>query len=714
MRRFDVWVGRLAAIAGIVYVVLCSVWPLTASAEQDDPPLKTGSPYFFIDHGDPATDRLPLKSTKVDVRIAGVIAEVLVTQRYRNDGKRPIEARYVFPGGTRAAVYAMNVLIGDRLLTADIREKQQARVEYRAAKAQGRTAALLEQHRPNVFQMNVANILPGDDVAVELRYTELIVPQDGKYRFVFPTVVGPRYNGAPASAAAAAGSKWAAMPFLPAGESGPSTFDLHVALASPIGVADVVSGSHGIDVVRTAKDDGGKAGRVDIALAKGDVANDRDFVLDYRLAGDRIESGVLLHRGSDENFFLAMIEPPKTVVATAIVPRDYLFVLDISGSMHGYPLDTAKTLLAKLIGGLRPSDTFNVLLFSGDDSVLAPQSLPATQANIALALKTIDRQNGGGSTELLPALRRAMTMPKDGDRSRSVVVVTDGYVTVEREAFDLVRRNLGKSNLFAFGIGTAVNRHLIEGLARAGQGEPFIVTQSRDAAAEADRLRRMIDSPVLTQVKVRFEGSADFGVYDVEPAAIGDLFASRPIVVFGKWKGKPSGKLVVEGVTADGNFRSSTDLADAGRDGTDLPALRALWARHRIASLSDQEALEGGGLEAKAITELGLRYSLLTQYTSFVAVDRVVRNGAPGQTPTVDQPSPLPQGVSALAVGAEVPRSSAYPQAAVAPPPPQAMTGDAISTEVPATPEPPALAMLLIALVVTGGFAMRARPVGRA
>jgi Ca-activated chloride channel family protein len=679
MRRFDVWVGRLAAIAGIVYVVLCSLWPLSASSAEADTQDRPGAPYFFVDSDDPTTDRLPLKSTQVDVKIAGVIADVVVTQRYRNEGKRPIEARYVFPGGTRSAVYAMNVRLGDRLLTANIREKQQARVEYEAAKSEGRTAALLEQHRPNVFQMNVAHIMPGDDVAVELHYTELIVPQDGKYQFVFPTVVGPRYNGAPATPAAAVASKWASMPFLPAGTPTPAAFDLHVALASPIGVKDVGSNTHVVDVMRAAKPAAGGSERVDIALAKGEVANDRDFVLDYRLAGDAIESGVLLQQGSDENYFLAMIEPPKHVAATAIVPREYMFVIDISGSMHGYPLDTAKALLAKLIGNLRPSDTFNVLLFSGDNSVLAPQSLPATQANIALAIRTIDRQSGGGSTELLPALRRALAIPKDSDRSRTMIVITDGYVTVEREAFELVSRNLGRANLFAFGIGSSVNRQLIEGLARAGQGEPFLVMQSSDAAAEAERFRKMIDAPVLTQVRLRFEGDAAFAPYDIEPVAIGDLFASRPVVVFGKWKGKPGGKLIVEGLTANGNFRSTVDLADEAKKGTDHPALRYLWARHRIASLSDQEALEGGGVAAKAITELGLRYSLLTQYTSFIAVDRIVRNTTPDQAVAVDQPSPMPQGVSNLAIGAEV----------------------------PATPEPPTIAMLLVALALIALFGRR-------
>ena len=612
--------------------------------DRDAPRLKTESPYFFVQNGDPALDPLPLKSTQVDVRISGVIADVTVTQRYKNEGQRAIEAKYVFPGSTRAAVHGMNVRLGDRLITANIREKNQARLEYDNAKKEGKTAALLEQHLPNVFQMNVANILPGDDVKVELHYTELLVPTSGNYQFVFPTVVGPRYNS-PQSAQAQA--PWVSQPTLRAGVASPAAFDIRVALNTPIGIKEVRSSSHGIN---TSRQDGDTA----VVTLKNTAApaNNRDFILDYRLAGERIESGVMLYKGGDENFFLAMIEPPKAVPAGAISPRDYIFVVDISGSMHGFPLDTAKTVLRELIGNLRASDTFNVLLFSGSNRFLSPHSVPATGANIEQAIRTIDEMGGGGGTELIPALKRVYAEPKAADVSRTVVVVSDGFVTVEREAFDLVRKNLSQANLFAFGIGSSVNRHLMEGLARAGMGEPFIITQSSEAAAQAARFRKMIESPVLTQVKARFD---ELDVYDVEPQHLPDVLGERPVIVFGKWRGEARGNLVVEGQTANGPFRQVLPLNQTTGSASNTAALRHLWARHRIASLSDQESLDGGDALRQRITELGLQYTLLTQYTSFVAVDQVVRNPAPQDSTSVNQPLPLPQGVSNLAVGAEVP-----------------------------------------------------------
>ena len=646
--------ARWLWVASSSLAVACFVALVTQPSHAQDsnaPRLKTESPYFFVKSNDLAIDQLPLKSTKVDVRISGVIADVTVTQHYKNAGTRAIEAKYVFPSSTRAAVHGMSVRLGDRLVTANIREKRQAVIEYDAAKKEGKTAALLEQHLPNVFQMNVANILPGDDVKVELHYTELLVPAAGNYQFVFPTVVGPRYNSMQSSQAQAA---WVGQPVLPAGVASPAAFDIHVALNSPIGIKEMHSSSH--DITTTKEDSGTSM----VSLKNTHIANNnRDFILNYRLAGDGIESGVMLYKGtgdSSENFFLAMVEPPKAVAVTAISPRDYIFVVDISGSMHGFPLETAKTLLRELIGNLRPSDTFNVLLFSGSNRFLSPHSVPATRANIDQAIRTIQEMGGGGSTELIPALKRVYAEPKAADVSRSVVVVTDGFVTVEREAFELVRKNLSQANVFSFGIGSSVNRHLMEGLARAGMGEPFIITQPSEAAEQAARFRKMIDAPVLTSVKARFEG---LDVYDVEPQHLPDVLGERPVILFGKWRGEAKGQLVIEGQTANGRFSQTLPIALAA-DGAapannNTAALRHLWARHRIASLSDQESLEGGDAFSKRITELGLSYSLLTQYTSFIAVDQVARNPVPQDSTAVNQPSPLPQGVGNLAVGAEVP-----------------------------------------------------------
>jgi len=673
--RAPLAIGRVLACVVVALLAALALVIWSPAHAEDTDARAPEAPYFHVASDDPALDALPLKATQVDVRIAGVIAAVTVTQHYRNAGQRPIEARYIFPGSTRSALHAMTVRIGERRIVAQIREKQRARLEYDDARREGKTSALLEQERPNVFSMKVANILPGDDVQVELQYTELIAPHDGRYRFVFPTVVGPRYRSAAASPANGA---LTATAHLPPGVASDTAFDLNVKLDAPLPIRELSSQSHKLEAL------GLGTAHVRLALADDGPRDNRDFIVEYALAGERTATGVMLYQappGDDaENFFLAMVEPPQTVTPTQINPREYVFVVDISGSMHGYPLDTAKALLRELIGSLRPTDAFNVVLFSGSNRVLAEQSMPATPAHIARALRLIDRAGGSGSTEIVPALRRVAALPKAADVSRTVVVVTDGYVAVENEVFALVRRNLDQFNLFAFGIGTAVNRHLVEGLARAGQGEAFIVTRPERAAEQAQRLRRMIDTPVLTQLKARFTG---IEAYDVEPATLPDVMAGRPVVLWGKWRGDPhDAKLVLTGQAADGSF---VDVIDAPPPNADAVALRHLWARQRIAQLGDDEALLGGQSQREPITVLGLKYGLLTNYTSFVAVDQVVRTQQ-AATP-VNQPLPLPQGVSALAVGAE----------------------PVLATAVPSTPEPRWALALALTLLLTAAALWHAR-----
>lgn len=722
---------RLFAFVG-GFLAFMSLSASVQAAEMDD---STLSPYFLVKSNDPAVDRLPLLLTSADVKIAGVIADVTVTQIYKNEGTQPLEAIYVFPGSTRAAVYGMTMTIGDRMIVAKIQEKQQAKQTYEAAKKAGKTASLLEQRRPNVFQMSVANILPGDNIRVELKYTELLAPTSGVYEFVYPTVVGPRYSNQ-AAATAPESEQWAANPYIPEKsakeltEEPPYLFDITTHLSTGIPLQMVNCSSHDVEidyqnpsaaaislseevmiekiskmpperlsVVKQALFDlyGEDFGNLPLfyqrILAAGtasaqpieteqartvkEFGGDRDYVLRYRLADKNIESGLLLYKGESENFFLLMVQPPANVTSQVIPPRDYVFIMDVSGSMQGFPIETSKTLLRNLISGLRPTDTFNVALFAGASAVMAEQSLPATAENIEKAMRTIDQQQGGGGTELLPALRHALGLPRSEGVSRSIVLVTDGFVNLETEAFDVIRNTLNQANLFTFGIGSSVNRFLIEGMARVGMGEPFVVLKPEEAAEKAEQFRRYVQSPVLTQIQWEADG---FEVYDVEPLSIPDVLAERPILLFGKWQGTPTGQISVRGVSGIGEYRQAFAVSDAKMDDTHA-ALRYLWARKRIELLGDYNKLSANDARVKEITNLGLAYNLLTEYTSFVAVDEVVRRTT-DNLQTVKQPLPLPQGVSNAAIG------------------------------VHKTPEPE-LSLLAVIAVLLAALALRSQPASR-
>jgi len=625
----------------VVLCLLASTWlsPRIASARPEPEKQRTLSPYFVVESADPSLDRLPLKETRVELKVLGVIADVTVRQVYENRGTRPIHARYVFPASTRAAVYAMSMTVGDRRIVARIKEREQARQHFARAKREGKSASLLEQSRPNVFSMSVANILPGDTISVELSYTELLVPTAGTYELVYPTVVGPRYSSTARSQASDA-DRFVQSPYTHQGEPPRSELHLTAQLSTGVPVREFSCPSHRV----VPQWDG--PNRLRLSLEESErFSGNRDFILRYRLAGEEVSAGLLLYQGPDENFFLLLAQPPQRVREEDVPAREYIFVLDVSGSMYGFPLDTANTLLADLIRVLRPADTFNIVLFASGSRTMAETSVPATQENLTRALGFIGPQSGGGGTELLAAMQTSFAIPRKEDVSRSVVLITDGYIQAEKDVFDYVRGHLDRGNVFCFGIGTSVNRYLLEGVARAGLGEPFVVMKPEEAESAAAAFREYIQSPVLTGIRVTFPG---FDVYDVEPAQVPDLFASRPVVVFGKWRGQPQGSVELRGRTATEAYRATFSASDV-RPEEDHRALRYLWARSRIADLSDFGDRHDESARA-AVTQLGLAYNLLTRYTSFIAVHEVIRNEQ-GNGQDVDQPLPLPAGVSDLAVG---------------------------------------------------------------
>ncbi|RMH44509.1 MAG: VWA domain-containing protein, partial [Deltaproteobacteria bacterium] len=422
-------------------------------------------------------------------------------------------------------------------------------------------------------------------------------------------------------------------------------FDLNVSVAAGMPIRALASPSHAI---RTAWGPGRREARVQLDPSEA-LGGNRDFVLRYRLADADLASGMLLYDGGDERFFLMTVQPPPRPPADMVPPREYVFIVDVSGSMSGFPLDTAKALMRDLVAGLRPTDQFDVVLFAGASSVYSDVSVPAARDRIADALAWIDRQGAGGGTELLPALQTAFDLPQPrAGVARTFVVITDGYIAEEPEVFDTIRRRAGDANVFAFGIGDGVNRHLIEGIARAGRGEPFVVDYPGSATAAAARFRDYVAAPVLTDIEIAFDG---FDAYDVEPIAPPDVFAQRPLVVFGKWRGTPRGTIRVTGVSGRGRFVDTLDVGQFTPDPRNR-ALALLWARDRIARLSDYAT---GDAHRDEVLALGLRYNLLTKYTSFVAVHHVVR-AAQAAVP-VDQPLPLPAGVSdtAIGVGSEPP-----------------------------------------------------------
>ena len=574
----------------------------------------TESPYFQVENELP-TDFDPssfaLINSQVSVQVSGVIAEVTVEQEYANKSELTLNTNYVFPGSSQSAIYYMEMELDGRVIQAKIKEKEEAKEIFETAKKEGKSASLLEQQRPNVFQMSLANIKPKSSVFVRFKYTETLIPNKKTYEFVFPTLVGPRY----ATAKMASKDPWVNNPFVNKDSANyqghKPRFSMNLKLNAGMPINQASWYSHPNVNVEFLSDNKLKSSIINANNAAG------DFIFRYKLAGDEIASGLLLYEGKDENFFLYTMQPPSRPKQSMVPPRDYIFIVDVSGSMDGFPIEVSKKLITSILSGLKEEDKFNILLFAGSSEQYADELIPATKSNVGRAIRFINDQNGSGGTEILPALERSLNMIKDKGRSSTVVIATDGLVTVEREAIALIEDNLGKANFFPFGIGKSSNRYIIEALANAGMSESFICTSENEALKKAAEFKEMVTNPVLTDIKVNFNGMK---TYDVLPKNVPDLFGDKPLVVFGKYTSATNGQITVKGKNANGKFEQEFDVKE-GEKKNENGALRYLWAIQKIKMLSDYNRAEPSGKLKEEIIDLGLNYNLLTEFTSFVAVD---------------------------------------------------------------------------------------------
>ena len=433
------------------------------------------------------------------------------------------------------------------------------------------------------------------------------------------------------------------MPYTVKGIADSFDFDISVRLNAGMIIQYVNSASHEITV------DYPDAKTAEIVLSEENKnPSNRDFILKYNLRGNQIQTGLLLYEGEEENFFSFQMEPNKNVVLDDIPSREYLFIVDVSGSMNGYPLEVSRTLMRNLLCGLRITDTFNVQLFASSSTMFSAVPVEINEQNIEAAIRFLSEGQGGGGTQLLSALQTAYKLPrKDMSVARSMVVITDGYVSVEKEAFELIRNNLDQASVFTFGIGSSVNRYLVEGMAKVSNSESFIATTSEEAAEVAKDFANYIATPLLTRVKIESKG---FNMYNLAQKSIPDVFAARPVVVHGKYKGKAEGKIIVTGYQGKKRFRQVFNVTD-GQLSKQNKALGYLWARKRIGELDDYKRLFSEDVKAEVVA-LGLKYNLLTNYTSFVAVDEAIVN-KDGTLTKVKQPLPMPDNVNNSAVGAE-------------------------------------------------------------
>lgn len=569
----------------------------------------------------------PLKKTSVTTNISGFLARVTVVQEFENNFNQPIEAVYTFPLSQTSAVDAMTMRIGERLIRGQIRKREEARQIYQKAKVDGKTASLLDQERPNIFTQSVANILPNEKIFIEITYVETLKYEDGIYEFVFPMTIGERYN--PSSVQDA--DKISPVSETRAGHN----ISIEVNLDAGVPIEEIRSNSHEIESLNLSPNS------AKITLKNSETIPNKDFILRYDVSGKRIEDGILTHYGSNGGFFTMILQPPDKFAVEDVTPKEIVFVLDTSGSMSGFPIEKAKEAMKLSLEGLYPQDTFNLITFSGDTAVLFENPVPATQANLEKALEFLESRRGYGGTEMMKAIKAALVPTDSQEHLRIVCFMTDGYVGNEAEIIAEIQK-YPNARVFSFGIGNSVNRFLLDKMAEAGRGEVEYVSLADDGSKAAKKFYERVRSPLLTDISIDWNG---LPVADVYPKTPADLFSAKPVILHGRYLNAASGIMKLKGkIWGQDYVREIPVNLSESQPANDV--LATLWARTKIDDLMNQTYKTDEQTKPKTINEiinLSLKHNILTQFTSFIAVEEIiVTNG--GKTRKVRVPIYTPIG----------------------------------------------------------------------
>ena len=588
-------------------------------------------------------ERFPLERTTVVARVAGNLARVRVRQTFANQSDRSLEATYVFPLPCKAAVDRFEVRVGNRKIAGRIETRERAYQIYQQAKHAGRTAGLLEQERDNLFTQSITHIQPGEQIEIHLCYTELLPWDGGEGEFVFPTVIGPRYIPGKSIASGTLDTELVpdasriCPPLLPVDTPSPNRFDLDLEIDAGFPIEEVRSPSHDIEIDR----EGDR--RMRVRLAAGDTLPNRELVVRYRVANSQTQITVLTQADERGGHFALYGIPALTYNREEIFPKDVVFLIDTSGSQMGDPLAKSKELMCRFIRGLNREDTFTIINFADTAKQLSLVPLANTPLNCDRAIEYIQNLHAYGGTRMLGGIRAAIEFrePPPG-RLRSVVMLTDGYIGNECAILAEVQSQLQPGNrLHAFGVGSSVNRFLIEGLARVGRGISRVVRPDEPTEAVAEEFFRQINNPVLRDIEVTWEGEGDRA--DIYPAAVPDLFDRQPLTLFGRKTDLRSGTLQITGITARGDRyerRIPIDFETGGNE-----AIAQLWGRSRIEHLSDRMLDYEKKSYVDEVTQTALSYQLLSGYTAFVATSEEVRVDTPHDRISITVPVVLPEGL---------------------------------------------------------------------
>lgn len=599
----------------------------------------------------------PTLKTDVQMRITGMIARVKVEQHFKNPTPEWMEAVYVFPLPEESAVDHLDMKVGERVIEGQIKEKEQAKKVYEAAKQEGKKTTLLEQERANIFTTNVANIGPQEDITVAIEYQETLRYDQGQFRIRFPMVVAPRYiPGAPLAA------DFVGTGFSPntdqvpdASRITPPVLHPSKGLINPVSIkidldagfqlAQLESPYHKTDM----KQDGH---RYTINLANGAAPANRDFELVWKPeVGSAPQAAVFTETKKDKTYALVMVMPPSAASEANAkpLPREVIFVIDTSGSMEGMSIEQARESLVLALGRLTLQDRFNVIQFNSFTSKLYADAVPVNGQTLREAQDYARNLRASGGTEIAGALDAALIGSDNPNIIRQVVFMTDGSVGNEEELFGVIRKKLGDSRLFTIGIGSAPNSLFMTKAAEFGHGTFTYIGKIEEVNEKMSGLFRKLENPVLTNISVNLPGAIEGETW---PKQLPDLYAGEPVMLSAALKDAGS-EMTIAGKSGASKWNTKLSLAVNKTES----GVGVLWARKKIGSLLD--SAHNNPDEAKqAIITTALDHHLVSKYTSLVAVDVTPSRPADATLKTGAVPTNLPEGWNHEAVFGQLPKTA--------------------------------------------------------
>jgi len=622
--------GSVPSEAEEIWVIQRFV-PAKANAQPADnqAPVEPGTGALMARTADQRLVPVPLKHTDVHASISAYIASVDVTQQFENPYSEKIEAVYVFPLPHDAAINEFVMTIGERHIRGLIRDRAEAQQIYNQAKEQGYVASLLTQERPNIFTQSVANIEPGKQIDIAIKYYNTLAYVDGAYEFVFPMVVGPPH---------ASGQATEVHYLNPAQRSG---HDISVTIDLDAGVAveQLSCATHHL-VIKSHT-----ASTATITLDPADSIPNKDLVLRYQVAGKHTKSAILTQRDpkdANSGYFTLVLYPPEDLTSLPRKPLEMVFTVDVSGSQSGEPLKQEKAAVRYALTHMDANDTFQVIRFGNTAIRRYAAPVAANAENVKDALGWVEGFDANEGTMLVDGLRASLNFPHDPARLRFVTFLTDGFIGNEAEALTEIKKDLGASRIFTFGVGSSTNRYLLDHMAKLGSGAVAYLNLKDDADTVMAQFFSRISHPALTDISLDFGSLKVSGVY---PSRIPDLFAGRPVVVTGRYTGSGEATIHIKGSV--GRETRDIPLTVNVSDPANVHAgLAAIWARHKIAELYDSAVTSTNAAAelVPAIKSTALSYGLMSPYTAFLAVDSLARTEG-GHGTTVAVPVPVPEGV---------------------------------------------------------------------